>query len=159
MRSFNSLEAFGSFLVALSTQVEDRAAHALREGAHLVAEDAQERIGHYDGNDWPQLAAFTQAERERLGFSANDPLLRSGTLHDAIVSEGQGREAVAGVKSGGSAGDADIGDIALWQEMGTPDAQRPIPPRPFLGPAGFTQAPKIAENVANAAADAFIGKV
>lgn len=156
MRTFSGLEAFGAFLNALGVQAEERAAQALREGAHAVAANAQARIGHYDGNDWPQLAASTQAERKALGFAPNDPLLRTGTLHNAITSEGKGREAVAGVKSGTAHDDGtDVGDIAVDQEMGTGI----IPPRPYLGPAGMSEAPKVAKAVAKAAADAILGSM
>ena len=160
MRTFDSPEAFGSFLIALAQQVDDRAAQALREGAQIVAEDAKARIGHYDGNDWPQLAQFTRDERTRLGFSPDDPLFRTGALRDAITSEGVEHSAVAGVKFGTTNKDGvDLGDIASEQEMGTPDAKRPIPPRPFLAPAGFAREQEIAEKIALAAADAFAGKI
>ena len=158
MRSFNSIEAFGSFLRALAVQAEDQAAAALREGAHIVAEDAKGRLGQYDGNDWPQLAQSTQDRRSAAGYAPNNPLLVTGALHDAITSSGQGHEAAAGVPDARGDDGTSLGDIAVWQEMGTAAAKHPIPPRPFLAPAGFAQAEKVAEMVAKAAADALMGK-
>lgn len=158
MKSFADVGMFGAFLVALAQQAEDQAARALREGAHVIAEDAKARIGHYDGNDWPQLAESTQEGRVKAGFTPNDPLLRTGALHDAITSEGKGREAVAGVKSGQpDPKGTDLGNIAIWQEMGTPGAKHPIPPRPFLGPAGFAKAHEVVNAVGKAVADTLAG--
>lgn len=51
-----------------------------------------------------------------------DPLLREGDLRDSISSESAGLEGMVGSTS----------KIALYQEIGTPGAEYPIPPRPFL---------------------------
>ena len=50
--------------------------------------------------------------------------------------------AVVGVKFGQpeSDGRADIGNVAIDQERGTPEARHPIPPRSFLGAAAFRHA-------------------
>lgn len=158
MKSFADLGVFAAFLTAAGVQAEDQAAHALREGAHIIAEDAKGRIGHYDGNEWPPLAERTKADREAKGFPPDDPLLRTGALHDAISSEGRGRHAVAGVKAGiADTHGTDLGSIAIWQEMGTPNAAYPIPPRPFLGPAGFAKAHEVVKVVGKAATETLAG--
>lgn len=51
-----------------------------------------------------------------------DPLLREGDLRASISSESAGLEGMVGSTS----------KIALYQEIGTPGAEYPIPPRPFL---------------------------
>jgi hypothetical protein len=50
------------------------------------------------------------------------PLLREGDLQDSISAEAEGLVGMVGSTS----------KIALYQEMGTPGAEYPIPPRPFL---------------------------
>lgn len=70
-----------------------------------------------------ELAPSTQAERERLGFTPNDPLLRSGDLraNESFAYAGLGNgEAVAG------AGNTD--PKSTWLEHG--NASRNLPPRP-----------------------------
>ena len=62
------------------------------------------------------LAPSTQAERVRLGYTPNDPLVRRGDLRDSIESAAVGPVAVAGTNN----------PIAEYQEFGTST----IPPRP-----------------------------
>jgi hypothetical protein len=77
-------------------------------------------MGTYD-YDWPQLAESTQRERERLGFAANEPLLRTGDLRESIEYTVLPREAAVEIGSNDK--------IAVYQELGTSR----IPPRSFLG--------------------------
>ena len=91
-----------------------------------IEETAKEEMGVYQPavgpfEAWAPLAASTKADRVRLGYSEDEPLLRSGELRDSIESEVVGLAAIVGTKS----------EIGLWQEMGTDR----IPPRPFIGPA------------------------
>jgi hypothetical protein len=171
MRTLN-VESFGALLRVLALEMERAAEAALLDGARDVAEDAARRLGTYQGAvgsfpAWQQLAQSTQNERVELGYSANDPLLRSGELKAAITMEARAREAVVGVPSM-TVGDGtkanptrNIGDIAVDMEFGTSSTGRGgpgIPERPFLGPAGFVKAPGIAEGIVHAAGDAFCGK-
>ncbi len=64
------------------------------------------------------LAPSTQEERVRLGYTPNDPLVRSGGLRDSIQSAAVGPVAMAGSDD----------PIAEWQELGTAT----IPPRPAM---------------------------
>lgn len=100
----------------------------LDAAARLVQQTAREKIGHYqDGSggfpEWAPLKRTTIAERIRLGYTPNDPLLRDGTLRTSIVRETHGLEAVIGSKL----------PVAAYQEFGTSR----IPPRPYLGPAAL----------------------
>ena len=94
-----------------------------------IEKDAKEIIGHYQRSDtgpfpeWEELAPSTKADRVSQGFTANDPLLRTGELRDSIGHEVRGRSVAIG---------SDL-DIAIFQEMGTAT----IPPRPFLRIAAF----------------------
>lgn len=126
MREFSSFGTFARHLAALALEGDAVAHHITEKAAKHVHEDAQKRIGEYHDytgpfNTWAQLTDATQADRERQGFTPNDPLLRSGDLLNSIEYEVHHNEAVVGSAS----------DIALYQEVGTDR----IPPRPFLGPA------------------------
>lgn len=118
-------------------------AHAmmLHDAAHHIEVAAKAMIGR-DNAEWPPLAESTMRQREELGFAPDLPLLRTGHLRDAIETEveaaiGGGKAAVGvhdRIVGGGSRADPErnIGDVAVWMELGTPDAPNPIPARPFL---------------------------
>jgi hypothetical protein len=110
---------------------------ALEAACQMIEKEAKRVIGTYD-YDWPKLAESTQADRERQGFPANEPLLRTGAMRDSISYEitAPGEEAIIGSDS----------DIALYQELGTSH----IPPRPFLMPSVI---------YCEKAAEALIGKI
>ncbi len=97
----------------------------MEEACQILEKSAKEAIGTYTFG-WPQLAESTQAQRVSLGFSANEPLLRTGALQASIGHTVSGRfvgwEAWVGTND----------PKAAWQEFGT---SRGIPPRPFLGGA------------------------
>ena len=100
----------------------------------LVQQAAQERLGEYHGvagpyAAWQQLAASTQAERARLGFAPNKPLLRTGDLGYSIEFCIVGDTGHVGSDS----------QIAVYQELGTST----IPARSFLGAAAFTKSPQV----------------
>ncbi|MBB3258223.1 HK97 gp10 family phage protein [Paraburkholderia bannensis] len=127
MKTFKSLTDFSLFAAAalpVITLAEMK--RGLEHCATVVEHTAKQEIGTYQDavgpfSAWPQLADSTQEERERLGFTPNDPLLRKGDLRDSIEHETEQLRAVIGSKS----------DIAAYQEFGT----NRIPPRPFMGPA------------------------
>ena len=93
----------------------------LEKACQMIEDEAKGAIGNYKYG-WPQLAESTQQERVAQGYSANEPLLRTGQLRDSIghvvVSS---KEAFIGTND----------PIAPYQEFGTSK----IPPRPFLGGA------------------------
>ena len=127
----------------LLAHVTDFAAHyetvnqdALEKAAKIIADDAKDRIGHYQSavgpyNAWAPLSPSTQDTRVAKGYPADEPLLREGDLRASIDYYVDGSSAFIG---------SDL-DIALYQEIGTAK----IPPRPFLGPAGYTKANEVAE--------------
>jgi len=102
--------------------------YAMIRACVMVQSDAMLRIGHYQAAvgpfpKWQQLAAETQAERARLGYTPNDPLLREGTLARSIQFTIEGNTGYVGSDD----------PVAAYQELGTVR----IPARPFLGPALF----------------------
>jgi HK97 gp10 family phage protein len=127
MKTFKSLADFGAFTaIALPVIALAEMKRSLEVCAAAIETTAKAEIGTYQDavgpfSAWPQLAESTQREREHLGYTPNDPLLRRGDLKNSIQREVSGLTAVIGSKS----------DIAAYQEFGT----NRIPPRPFIGPA------------------------
>jgi HK97 gp10 family phage protein len=131
---FESLGAFAAHLAARQAKI----AVEIREGLHIVAEAVEktaiQKIGEYQGESgqfpaWATLAESTEAEKARLGYPADAPLLREGDLRDSISHEVTGLDAVVGSTS----------PIAPFQEFGTSK----MPPRPFIGPAAFERKKEI----------------
>jgi len=111
-----------------------------------IEETAKEEIGVYQSavgpfDAWSPLTESTIAGRISKGYSADEPLLRSGELRDSIESEVVGLAAIVGTKS----------DIGLWQEVGTDR----IPPRPFIGPAYVRKIDPLMEAIGAAIASGF----
>lgn len=136
MKEFASFGSFARHLAVTAVVGEEVTHHITEKAAKIIQEDAQKRIGEYQDytgpfNAWAPLAESTQEDRVAKGFTADDPLLRTGELRDSIEVSAKGNEAVVG----------SVGDIALYQEVGTDR----IPPRPFLGPAGYDSKLSIGE--------------
>jgi hypothetical protein len=91
----------------------------------------QDEAGPFAG--WAQLADSTMADRERQGYPADDPLLRSGETKDSIGHRIGHQEVEIGSDN----------QILEWLEVGT----ERMPPRSTLGGAAFKQAPKIVERL------------
>lgn len=126
MREFGSLGSFGLYLMEAAAAEAVMLERGLKACAERIEKTAKEELGEYQPAtgpfpEWAQLADATMAQRESMGYTPNDPLLRSGELRDSIGHEVSGLEAEIGSTS----------DIAVYQELGT----ETIPPRPFLGPA------------------------
>ncbi|WP_424139364.1 HK97 gp10 family phage protein [Roseomonas chloroacetimidivorans] len=134
MRSFASPAAFALFAAGLAERADRERRSALDEAARVVQAEAKREIGDYQPaappfGAWPQLAESTQKDRVAQGFTANDPLLRTGKLRDSIGRRVGDGEAVVG---------SDL-DVALYQELGT----KTIPPRSFLGGAAVRKSDEV----------------
>jgi phage gpG-like protein len=118
-RLFPNIASFTAFLGTEVAVANSGRKAALEMMARYIASECRRVIGSYELG-WEQLAAATQAERERLGYPPNEPLLREGTLRDSIGFEivKPGELAIVGSNS----------DIAVYQELGTST----IPARSFL---------------------------
>ena len=122
MREFD-LFRFAEFVAHdLPHDVQRARERALEVGAQIIQKEARRVIGTYDYG-WEQLAESTQADREKKGYPANEPLLRSGEMRDSIHYQiiAKGHLAEIGSDS----------DVAVYQELGTST----IPARPFLAGA------------------------
>ncbi|TPG45704.1 hypothetical protein EAH89_26245 [Roseomonas nepalensis] len=98
----------------------------LDEAGRIVEVEARGMLGDYQPAippfpRWADLKDSTIRDRLRRGFTANDPLLRSGELRDSIHHEVRGNTAFVFSR--------DIN--AGRHEFGTSK----MPPRPFIGPA------------------------
>jgi hypothetical protein len=103
------------------------------KACELVQKTAKSYIGHYDHpGGWAQLAEATQEDRVRRGFSANEPLLRTGDMRDSIQIDAPHR-------SGAEVYGFSNSPIARYQELGTVS----IPPRPFLSTAAMEMTPRV----------------
>ena len=148
MRDFNSLAEFGAHLVTLQA-AESLALHkGLDQVARLVEKTAKDEIGQYQPAigpfpEWAPLAASTEAEKARMGFPLDAPLLRTGEMRDSIQHETNGFEAIVGSTD----------DKMVYHEFGTDK----IPPRPVIGPAAFSNQEKIQEILGTAVVSGFIG--
>src|SRR5690348_1384126 len=85
--------SFGELADVLQARVgrlEAEVHTTLVEGAEVIAKDARDKLGHYQGEvgpypAWAPLSPSTQADRVAKGYTPNDPLLRSGDLRDSIT--------------------------------------------------------------------------
>ncbi len=147
-QEFGSFAAFAEHLVVRQIATLEALHAGLETVAVLIEETAKDEIGFYQPEvgpfqDWAPLADSTEAEKARLGYQLDAPLLREGKLRDSIEHEISGLEAVIGSKL----------DIAEYQEFGTAT----IPPRPFIGPAAFHNKKNIKEIIGAAAVTGLIG--
>ena len=134
MKEFSSIASFVTHLAAMDAAVTLELHRGLKKCAVAIEQTAQSEFGTYQGEvgafpAWAPLAQATQDERVRLGYTPDDPLLRSGETRDTVTHAVSGTEGVIGSDS----------DVMVYQELGTPD----IPPRPVLGPAAIRNKPLI----------------
>lgn len=129
-----TLQGMAAILAAAEKELRGQAKadgvfrYAMVRACVMVQVDAVMRLGEYQAAvgpfpKWQQLAAETQAERARLGYAPNDPLLRDGILARSIQITIKGDTGYVGSDD----------PVAVYQELGTAR----IPARPFLGPALF----------------------
>ena len=153
-KEFDSVTALMQSLRRDFSGMVEAAHPVLREVGEEIKAHAQAKIGLLNPG-WESLAPATQAERERLGYAPNEPLLRDGTLRDAITYDVDYDHVLIGVKSeqvtAATGKSVDIGDVAVWQEHGT----ETIPPRPFLAPALHENA----EHVGNLIAEHLVASI
>jgi phage gpG-like protein len=148
MREFESMADFSTHLVKMVAAEAIALHRGLDKAAQLIENTAKAEIGHYQEaagpfQDWAQLADSTEAEKARLGYPSDAPLLRTGGLRDSIQHETEGFEAIIGSTD----------PVMEWQEFGT----NTIPPRPVIGPAAFTTQEKVQEILGAAVVNGFVG--
>jgi len=148
VREFTSLGAFGMYLLEAAAATAVTLETGLKRAAEHIEKVAKDEFGEYQPAvggfpSWAELADSTKAQRVALGYSENDPLLRTGDLRDSISHEVAGLEAVVGSTD----------DVMVYQELGT----ETIPPRPVLGPAAIRSEAVIQRMIGEAAVLGILG--
>lgn len=148
-----TLKTFGELARAFGKSVErmpETFEFASEIGAKLVQKAAKHKIGEYQDAvgpfpEWEELADSTEMQKARAGYPVDSPLLRTGEMRDSISYHAS----PAGFEVGSPS------EIAVYQEFGTAT----IPPRPFLGPALFENAPAVVEALGKSIEANLAGKV
>nr|DAG88323.1 MAG TPA: virion morphogenesis protein [Herelleviridae sp.] len=148
-KQMSSLGAMASHLLLLDAAIVAELKKGLRRAANAIEQTSKEEIGHYQKATeafpaWAPLAEFTKNERERLGYTRDDPGLRSGAMRDSIKSEFSGLEAVVGSDD----------QHLVYFELGT-DKQ---PPRSVLGMAVMRNRELIQKELGKALVRGIVGK-
>jgi hypothetical protein len=139
--TFNSFGKFAEHLQKLA--FKEYARDALEISSVIIEKDAKDEIGTYQRTNtgpfepWAELADSTKAQRLSLGFSENEPLLRTGALRDSISHSVDVSGLVAYVGS--------TSPVMVWQELGTVT----IPPRSVLGIAASRNKELIEKAIGN----------
>jgi hypothetical protein len=131
---FQNFGELGSHLWRVSHSVDNAIAVESESLGLQVRNEVRGRFGTYQ-DGWPALAESTQHERQRQGFSPNDPLLRSGELQGAVEHQVTRTGLFVGIQAGKALSDgADAATVMAAQEF--PSASSHIPARPvFAGVA------------------------
>jgi hypothetical protein len=101
VRRFTSFGQMSRFLAERAVELPHAQKQGLEKAACLIEEEARAVVGHYQEAAgpfpaWDPLAESTQEERQRLGFTPNDPLLRTGSLRDSIDHKVEDDKALIG---------------------------------------------------------------
>src|ERR1700677_666786 len=110
-RSFEQLARFAEDLSVVSIAAVQAGPVAAAEIVHkaTVAKFGNYQEGSGSFEKWAPLADSTKEERVRLGFTEDDPLLRSGELRDSYEVLANGLEAGVGSSLGKAEG-MELGD-------------------------------------------------
>jgi HK97 gp10 family phage protein len=139
VKQYSSFGAFARHLEKLAVTAPEVTHLMVKAGTEEIKDVAQGEIGFYQTDiapypDWAPLADSTEAEKARLGYEPDAPLLRTGDMRASIKSEAEGNEAVVGSND----------EKLKYHEFGTDK----MPPRPVLGPAAHYSTPRILSRMA-----------
>lgn len=156
VRQFKTIEGFIGHLATRGNAVDVAVHRGVEEGAALIERDTKEQIGHYLDGPEPglptaPLADNTIDERIRLGFTPDDPGLRTGDMRESYgvrISE-------AGPVVHASIGSDDIKAVVF--ELGRMEQKNYQPPRPELSVAAFRNEHKIVRRIGALAVRAMCG--
>jgi HK97 gp10 family phage protein len=147
MREFSSPLAFAEHLLVLRHELHKHTERGLGKALQVIETDAKEQIGQYQAAvgphpAWAPLAESTEAEKARLGYPTDAPLLRTGELQESFQHEAHGDEGVVGSTD----------PIMVYHEFGT----EKMPPRPVVGPAAFKSKEKIEQILGRALVEGIV---
>ena len=151
MREFGSLGEMAVHLAGGVVAVRVELERVLEKALVRIEQTAREELGVYQPETgpfpaWAELTEETQASREAAGFTPNDPLLRSGDLRDSLG------HTIDRVELDGQVGVTS--EVGPYMEFGTSR----VPPRPFLGPAGYRNVELVAKLAGAAVMAGLIGR-
>jgi hypothetical protein len=149
MKVFHSFTQAAEHCLKLVETVALAEHEALEHIAKVIEKQAKAEIGHYQKQEgqfaaWAELADSTKQDRERQGYTENDPGLRSGEMRESIHHKVGLHEALIGSDD----------DNLVWFELGTSKQ----PPRSVLGLAGLKKGEEAAEIAGANVAMALIGR-
>jgi hypothetical protein len=122
-RSFDGLGAFEAALARMAVEQHVVLSETVGIAAHITHRHVTETFG--DQSKLAALSPFTQADRESMGYTPADPLLRDGSLlRDHVEIEHHDLEAGVGSAE----------PVQLYSEMGFVNHRtgRSVPPRPVF---------------------------
>jgi hypothetical protein len=136
MKEFKNIESFVEHLAVIEIAEVSAAEKALEKCALVVEKRAKEKVGEYQEEigpfaAWAELADSTKADRERKGFTENDPGLRTGAMRDSIEHTTSPADLQTQIGSND--------DKLVFFELGTSKQ----PPRSVLGGAMAEKLPEI----------------
>ena len=144
-----TLSGFIAHLAGASMEIQHHQRTAMERACRVVEAEAKREIGTYQDAaapfaGWAELADSTKEDRVRLGFSENDPGLRTGEMRDSIGHVVGENEGVVGSND----------DKLVWFELGT-DKQTP---RSVLGMAAVHKVEDVARILGEGVRAALVGK-
>jgi HK97 gp10 family phage protein len=147
VREFNDIASFALHFATLNIAVQRNAENAMDRALQIIEDTAKDKLGRYQPAvggfpAWPQLADRTLQHHAQMGMG-DTPLLLTGGLYASIEHERRGNEGVVGTKE----------QVGAYQEFGT----EKIPPRPFMGPAAFSNQAKIEKLMGRALVSGLMG--
>jgi HK97 gp10 family phage protein len=147
VRQFGDVLSFATHLATLSREVHKHNERALDKALQVIQDDAEAQIGHYQDAighfpGWPALADSTEAEKERLGYPLDSPLLRTGELQESFSHRAEGNTGLVGSTDG----------TMVYHEFGTSK----MPPRPVMGPAVIKSEEKVKQILGDALVEAIV---
>lgn len=136
-RFFDGLGEFAEFLERRAIEHVELVELTAALSAEIMLKKARAIFG--DATKLAELAPSTQAERLAKGYSANEPLLRTGELlRDSVESGHEGMLSGIGSKE----------QVMFYHELGYKARDgSAVPPRPVLKEAGEESVPEIVELV------------
>lgn len=161
-----TLLAFAELLERAAAEQPEAEKRGLDDAGKVVEDAAKSYIGHpqHAVGPFPAWAPLSEATEygfwhpiahmyipgkvSDLGYPPNTPLLRDGDLRDSIKHAVVGRAVHVGSDN----------PVALWQELGTPGAHYPIPPRSFLARAMFVEGRKAVAAIAEGVFEPLLGR-
>ena len=132
---FDSFAELAAHFSAVEQRVGPAIVKELQAQGQAIEAQAKARFGTYQAG-WKPLKESTMRERERKGFTPNDPLFRSGALQGAVGFKIDGESLFVGVEPGktiqGSNGKSvDAALVMAVHENGSTDGR--VPARPIFG--------------------------